>query len=233
MTEEEWLECTDPEKMLELLSGKASDRKLRLFACACCRRIWHLMEDERSRDAVEVSERFADRGMSERELQAAGDDAVAAHFDAFDVYAANAEPAAMIPHSAASCASSAIMAETTVAYQPATTRQVDPVRAALGAAWQAATTLGMRQFVGITASGAPEDDACEANVAAFKTECNDQANLLRCIFGNPFRSIALDPALRTPTVLALAQAAYDNRKLPAGTLEPDRLAVLADALEEA
>jgi hypothetical protein len=56
---------------------------------------------------------------------------------------------------------------------------------------------------------------------------------LRDVFGNPFRSVALDPCWRTPTVLALAQAAYDNRTLPAGTLDPDRLAVLADALEEA
>jgi hypothetical protein len=45
--------------------------------------------------------------------------------------------------------------------------------------------------------------------------------------------VAFDPAWRTPAVLAQAQAAYDNRTLPAGTLEPDRLAVLADALEEA
>jgi hypothetical protein len=34
-------------------------------------------------------------------------------------------------------------------------------------------------------------------------------------------------------VVALAQAAYDNRTLPAGTLDPVRFAVLADALEDA
>jgi hypothetical protein len=34
-------------------------------------------------------------------------------------------------------------------------------------------------------------------------------------------------------LVALAQAAYDQRELPAGTLDPTRLAVLADALEEA
>jgi hypothetical protein len=36
----------------------------------------------------------------------------------------------------------------------------------------------------------------------------------------------------TPAVAALAQAAYDERLLPEGDLAPQRLAVLADALEE-
>ena len=57
--------------------------------------------------------------------------------------------------------------------------------------------------------------------------------LLRDIIGNPFRPVTLDAAWRTPQVAALAQAAYDQRELPAGTLDGARLAVLADALEEA
>jgi hypothetical protein len=59
------------------------------------------------------------------------------------------------------------------------------------------------------------------------------ARLLRDVFGNPFRPVALDPAWGTPTVLALAEAAYAERLLPSGELDPARLAVLADALEEA
>jgi hypothetical protein len=37
MTEAEWLACTDLQKMLEFVQGKASERKLPLFFCACCR----------------------------------------------------------------------------------------------------------------------------------------------------------------------------------------------------
>ncbi len=72
MTEEQWLRCTEPIPILECLrqSGAASERKLRLFAAACCRRIWHLLDAD-GRAAVETSERFADGSASEAELMAA------------------------------------------------------------------------------------------------------------------------------------------------------------------
>jgi hypothetical protein len=59
-----------------------------------------------------------------------------------------------------------------------------------------------------------------------------QCSILRDIFGNPFHSVSFNPAWRTPTVQALATAAYEERSLPSGHLDPDRLAVLADALED-
>jgi hypothetical protein len=59
MTEAEWLSCTDPRPMLEFLPDKASDRHLRLFACAYCRAVrdsQHLLGPS----TVAVAERYAD-----------------------------------------------------------------------------------------------------------------------------------------------------------------------------
>lgn len=69
-----WQECADPHPMLETLRGTASDRKLRLFGVACCRRIWHRLPqgpNEFNHYAVEVAERFADGRASRQELDEA------------------------------------------------------------------------------------------------------------------------------------------------------------------
>jgi hypothetical protein len=57
--------------------------------------------------------------------------------------------------------------------------------------------------------------------------------LLREVFGNPFRPARIDWLWRTPDVIALANAAYECRDLPTGTLDRAHLGILADALEEA
>src|SRR5262249_44716430 len=66
MTEAEWLACADPEPTLTFLRGKASERKLRLFALACCARIDHLITDPRSRAALDFAERHVDAGLTGR-----------------------------------------------------------------------------------------------------------------------------------------------------------------------
>jgi hypothetical protein len=81
MTEAQWEKCPDPARMLELLGDDLSERKLRLFACACCRRIWHQIEEyhgdyglegvEMFTRPVPVAEAFADGQASEDELSEA------------------------------------------------------------------------------------------------------------------------------------------------------------------
>src|SRR5262245_26877359 len=46
MTESEWWQtCAVPGLMLPYLGRRTSERRLRLFGCACCRRVWHLLRD--------------------------------------------------------------------------------------------------------------------------------------------------------------------------------------------
>jgi hypothetical protein len=65
-----------------------------------------------------------------------------------------------------------------------------------------------------------------ANAVVPSVERNVQCTLLRCLFGNPFRSNAIDPRWLTSTVVDLAQAIYDERAF-------DRMPILADALMDA
>jgi hypothetical protein len=74
MTEAEWL-ATDLMTMWRYLADKASERKLRLVAVACCRELWEFIRDERGRRATVVAERYADGMATAGELQAAYEDA--------------------------------------------------------------------------------------------------------------------------------------------------------------
>ncbi len=71
MTEAEWLACADPALMLDVLWDKASERKLRLFACACCRCSRQLLRNKDLRECLEVSGRYADGQATVEELAAA------------------------------------------------------------------------------------------------------------------------------------------------------------------
>jgi hypothetical protein len=79
LTESEWQGCTDNalEMLWTLHAGgkvmrtKVGRRKLRLFACGCCRRIWKLLRHRRLRDTVEIAERFSDGKATKKELERA------------------------------------------------------------------------------------------------------------------------------------------------------------------
>jgi hypothetical protein len=72
MTEADWLACTDPDALRNVLweSGKASDRKRRLYTIACCRRVWPRLSRGAHR-VVEAAERVADGLADRRELEKA------------------------------------------------------------------------------------------------------------------------------------------------------------------
>jgi hypothetical protein len=102
----------------------------------------------------------------------------------------------------------------------------DPHHDRAWAAYALACTAGLRELTARMWGG-----GCWGNLST--PERAAHAHLLHCIWGNPFRPVTLSPGWQTPQVVALAQAAYDQRELPAGTLDAARLAVLADGLEDA
>jgi len=88
ITEAEWLSCTRSTTMLAWLRTKASERNLRLFMIACCRRIWPHLADERSRRAVELAELDVDGRLGDDERVAsagAAADALAEAFENLDI----------------------------------------------------------------------------------------------------------------------------------------------------
>ena len=184
MTEEKWLACFDPNPMLEYLHGKASDRKFRLFSCACYRRAWDKLPQE-SRQTVEVAERFVDGEATREELRSARQ-LVASH-----------------PYMG-----------TAIAFRTAT--GYSAVEAGHGAA----------HFFSSTPDG-------QQAWTPFVAERKHQTIIVADIFGNPFRPISFNTDWLNPTVSSLATAAYEERSLPSGELDTARLAILADALEEA
>lgn len=72
MNEAEWLNSTSPAAMLAHVPAKVSDRRLRLFAVACCRQVWGHLADPRSRKAVEVAEQYADGLATGEDILCAG-----------------------------------------------------------------------------------------------------------------------------------------------------------------
>lgn len=241
MTELEWLACSDPQKLLSWLAdtGTSSDRKRTLFAVAVCRRVQHLLTDDyvrHCRAAIDVWERYADGLATHEELQTATGGAFA---DALDAAHAIAHPgetdcyaisfAAKAVEHAGDASAAARAAARAVGYE-AVSRACDATVAAVAASWRAQGFPGRAQWEAdeVRVVGTP------AFRAAHDAECVVQCNILRDIFA--FCEVHIDSsvlACNDGIVGRMANAIYEERTLPEGTLDRDRLAVLADALEEA
>jgi hypothetical protein len=200
MTEADWLACTDPQKMLEFLRGRASDRKLRLFGVACCYRIWHLIgHNEANRNGVAIAERYADGQAPLEELLAV--------------------------NTTLDCCDDSWLAPTDYL----TSTEISTVcQVAHEAAWLRAKDVLINRVEDV--------NRAVLSKQCGKEERQEQLCLLRDIFGNPFRPASLSPSWLTwsgGTIPQLAQDIYDDRDLPSGHFDNSRMAILADALEDA
>jgi hypothetical protein len=214
MKERMWLANGDPHDMLYwltrthqkgLVRTKAGRRKLRLFGCHCCRLLWDRMTDPRSRAAVETAERLADglAGKAEAEAARAPAEQVLRDFWAARMHSRM--------HSKE---------------WPDQGQIAGAARAVLSSSATDSAWADLCYDCGETMPQYP----------AHRRHRAREADAVRCLFGNPFRPADPAPAWRSwngGAIPRLAQAAYDNRDLPAGTLNGDRIAILADALEAA
>jgi hypothetical protein len=225
MTETEWLACDDPSKMVKR-ARVGRRRKCRLFAVACCRAVWGLLVDERSRAAVEVAERHADGAATDEELRVAAAAANQAHDEMFRVlgkvgssvewaaaFAADANPLFAAKNVTWAVTHPRVLEEGGPRHDSA-----DPVR-------HTPCTVTMRTGLLALALGKWQVNTVEKSEPT-GAEHAVQVALIRDIFGNPFRPATLDPAWCSSTTTQLAAGIYDERAF-------DRLPILADALEEA
>jgi hypothetical protein len=199
MTEAEWLACDDPGLLLGAIRDSCSERKLRLLACACCRSIWDLLSEPESRLAIELLEAVVDQPGGRGDVTEA---AILASQAQDRLYRDPAEQSTY----------SRCLAAAEAAVNACSHHFVGDGLATVLYYHRRARVLSVFQV------------SIEASVEA--REKAIQVNLVREIFGNPFRAVGFDPGWRTADVLSLATAAYDDRAF-------DRLRILSDALEEA
>ena len=214
MTEAEWLACDNPEPMLEFLRRKASDRKVRLFAVACCRRVWPSLEHEEFRDAVRKAESFADGLVDRAEM-------LEAHEKARPIFVTlhngkDNGPGAALTASAFPSPPKSIWERIADALDdPWWEDEMDKgdrLAPALVTARHAARAAAYLQGEWVLDS--------PATIA----EQREQTALVHCLFGNPFHPRPESTAGLTREVRALADGIYAEHAF-------DRMPLLADALE--
>jgi hypothetical protein len=186
MTEEQWVATSDPQAMLQHMRGHGSDRKFRLFACACCRRIWDLFPDPANRHLVAVVEDHPDGNYRHNFFGEAPAQGVAP---------APALQAAALASSARERESGDKTAYWAAKYLGRGFYKMSAAESAVSVALRASASLG----------AAPEQQSLERR---------HQADLIRCIFGGRWRPAALDPgwlAWNDSTARRIAEGIYDER----------------------
>jgi hypothetical protein len=208
VSEQEWPRSDYPAPLLHSLCGKVSPRKMRLCGVTCCRRIAHLLPDDRCRRGIEVAERYADRTAKRQDLATAHADAGTAAREA----RAAADASGMTSRMSVVYAAEAVGWATHPTKRSYAGSAADCAAAAVAYAATASAILSMSSW--------------ERYLSAHADERAAQIRLLRDILRNPFRPVTLDPSWVTADVVSLARTAYDGRCF-------DHLPILADALEDA
>ena len=217
MREATWRTCTDSYPMLRFLWGRVSERKLQLFACACCRRVWDLLGEPRRR-VIEVAEHVIEGQNTLEELGAARDAA----------FPTSNEAGGETPTEASTWAHLAVVYTVGMFFNDNFLVDLGQVVGMAAGARRNAAAREARRERRRSRGGDSAKRPRRSN--ALKGEQWEQARLLRDLFGPlPFRNVEIAPSWLTwsgGTVPKLARAIYDERAF-------ERLPVLADALEEA
>jgi hypothetical protein len=209
VTEEEWLESAEPTPMLKFLAGKASIRKMRLFAANCCYRIWSQLSDERLRTAALTAASSADGWATETELEEARATARQLANTSADAFRR-----AIIVGGWGNQAES----EAAMAVAHCTESNVTEIgKTAQRASAAVAFSEGERNRIKATNHGILEEgvddvirhSATPDELARFR-EQQEQCHLLREIFGNPFRPINIDARWLDSEVVDWANLIYDH-----------------------
>jgi hypothetical protein len=217
--------------MLDFLGNNVTERKTRLLGSACLRNLfWGLLIDPRSRAGLDVADRYADGDALPDEVDAAYGAATAAFEAARFRYFGNGRPAHQSQRGYfGGPVSAALYVSHLLKDRPEGPRfGVNPYRNATNSWWVVTCAYSL--------PGDPASPSDEAGLEAMRRAEAPATELVREIFGNPGRSTKLDHAWlawNNGTIGRLARVIYEERTLPAGTLDLSRLAVLADALEDA
>jgi hypothetical protein len=222
MTEAEWLANTSSKRMLHFLGWPPGQRKMLLFAAACCSRLADLDQPWLPLSCVRIVERFADGLASEAERRAAFEEAVACH-DALYLPNARLGPRYFFEHEGLLRLTHAADA---IAHAVKLCGHEGAASTSLHETWVVASRCQNALFDCVPGAD-PNTDEDEFGVDIRRQfESRWQARALRDIVGNPFHPVALDPRWRTASVRDLASAVYEDALT-------DRMPILADALEDA